>query len=240
MFSLDTLLGSLVFQPTVLNGPLRRFPDDAESSDEVYWPMWHALTLPCLRIQPKGAAHRALLLHGNADTLSGCRPLAHILAEMLEADVYVLEYPGYWLTATGVKATPSAEGVYDAALRASRFLLQKCGQPLCVMGYSLGCSPAARVLRELDTKVELGVLVAPMRSLVELAADLDPRAAAMKWLIGRMDTFQTEKDASHISARMMVVHGASDEIIPVEHGRRCGPAAPRALPTPRHRLVGRH
>lgn len=238
MFSLDTLLGGVLFQPTLLHGPLRRFPDEADSADEVYWPMWHALSVPCLRIPPPGESNFSLLLlHGNADTLAGCRPLAHQLAAMLAADVYVLEYPGYWVSSAGAKAAPSAAGVYDVASRAARFLLQKtAAKPLYVMGYSMGCSPAARVLKDLDTSVARAVLVAPMRSLAEVAAALDARAAAMLWAIRMMDTFQTEKDALHISAHTLVVHGEMDNVIPPEHGRRCV----EGLALGPLRLVGRH
>lgn len=226
---MDKLVGGFIFQPTVLDGPLRKFPDGVEDQNDVYWPLWKATGVPCLRIEPpQGEARVAVVFyHGNAGTITSSLGYARDIAARAQAVVFIVEYPGYWVNSAGrVEKSPDAAGLYDAALRAARFVRSATSLPLVIVGFSLGCSIASRVAKELGAAAAQGVaLVAPMRSLATLAVDKFAVAGAMMWALSMMDTFQTEMDAAECYQPFaLVVHSVADEVIPHDHGRTCVPA----------------
>lgn len=229
---MDVIAHGLIFQPTELYGALRRFPDEVEDRSEVFWDAWKATGVPCLKIEPPGGTPprcAVLYLHGNAGTIGASRAFAHHIADAAGARVFVVEYPGYWLDAAGKLPEPaSAAALYKAATESARFVLSVIGNlPLCVIGFSLGCSPAARVAKTLGAGARGLVLVAPMTSLAGIAADKFPSLRSVPWLTSMVDAFKTEEDAKGCyQTHALVIHSQSDEVIGFAHGVRRAPAAP--------------
>lgn len=222
---MDVLGRSIVFQPTALYGPLRKFPDEVDEMGEVYWELWNALGVPCIRIDPPEGDPRCavLFLHGNAGTINASRDFALHIARVASARVFAIEYPGYWLETSGkCREQPSAAALYKAATESAQFVRSVTDrQPLCIIGYSLGCSLASRVAKSLGNDAQGLVLVSPMTSLAGVASDV-LGLKGMGWLTSMMDTFKTEEDArACFQNHAIVIHSQTDEVIRCDHGARC-------------------
>jgi uncharacterized protein len=175
-----------------------------------------------------------LLFHGNAGNATDrAAPLAPFAAAGY--GVVLAEYRGY----AGNPGYPSEAGF----LRDARAYLAwvaatwQCSAPI-LCGESIGSGVAVRMAME--QPVCAVVLDAPYTSVADLAAEM------YRWLPARTllrHPFDNLSCLPLVRAPLLVVHGAADDLIPPEHGRRVaaaagGPAEFVLLPGIGHPVLG--
>jgi len=154
-----------------------------------------------------------LFLHGNAGDISHRTPMARgLLREGLS--VLLLEYRGYG----GSEGTPSEDGLSADALAGYDFMVEQVGDPrgIVVLGRSMGGAVAARLVADRPTGGL--ILESAFTSLGAMARTLYPFFPGFffRRLRGRFDTLAKVRE---VEVPVLVVHGAEDEIVPVQMGR---------------------
>jgi pimeloyl-ACP methyl ester carboxylesterase len=163
-----------------------------------------------------------LMLHGNGENLETLRRggLFENFAELGVALV-ALDYPGYGRSA----GKPSETALARATQSAWRALVARAGdeRPRVVAGWSLGAAAAAQLAAAEPESVDALILLSPWTRLSDIAAVHFPG-----WLTGPLlaDRYDTLAAAREIRCPALVVHGAQDDLIPAEHGRRVFAALP--------------
>ncbi len=217
-------LARLASRLLIYPGSPRRFPPPAEL----------ARLLPGSRLVPTRASDGregaglllppsrtegpwVLYLHGNAESAADNLSLA---AELATAGVGVLlaEYRGYG----GLPGRPTEAGL-TADAEAALAALEAAGAPperIAVVGRSLGTGVAVALARRRPPG--LLVLVSPFTSAVDVGrlvvGPLAPLLVADRWdSIGALPELRVP---------VVVVHGARDDVIPVEMGRRLAASRP--------------
>lgn len=131
-------------------------------------------------------------------------------------DLFVLaDYPGYGIS----EGRPTPDSIRESMRALLPALARQQGQSvgslkpkLRVWGHSLGCA-AALMLME-DSSLERGVLVAPFRSMLEMAR------LRVGWPLCHLlhHRFDNEAALQHLSERgrcqLEIIHGTDDEVIP--------------------------
>lgn len=166
----------------------------------------------------KGEGDRvALFFHGNAGSLANrAARLEHLRS--LGLSVLAIDYRGYGRS-TG---TPSEAGLLrDAA--AARALAAARGFDDCRMlyvGESLGSGVALALAR---AHPPAGVLLdSAYSAIVDIAADLYPYLPVRLLMRDRFDAAASLR--AGISAPILMLHGAEDEVVPVAYARRLAAA----------------
>jgi len=163
-----------------------------------------------------------LFLHGNGENLETLRAtatLAHL--DALEAPYLVVDYPGYGRSS----GAPSEDALEKAAEAALEWLIeQHPDRPLLVCGWSLGAAVAFYLASKHESLDGL-VAISAWTSLREVAAIHFPN-----WLVGLAlrESYDSIAVAGQIQQSSLLIHGARDQIIPVEQGRRLAAAVPDA------------
>jgi len=209
------LVDRVVFQPTP-GAELR--PDELGiDTREVWFEAEDGVRLHAYHVRAPGAATRAiLLLHGNAGNASQRLPLAAAYAR-LGADVLLLDYRGYGLSA----GRPTEQGVYADARAALGELGAQGFQEgrVVLIGQSLGGAVAV----DLAQRRPLAgvVLESTFSSLADVARGAVGPVALL--LRGRFDS---AAKIPGLRAPLLCLHGDRDEIVPFALGRALFEAAP--------------
>ncbi|MCU0662651.1 MAG: lysophospholipase [Myxococcota bacterium] len=164
-----------------------------------------------------------LAFHGNGENLETMR-LGGTLNRLsrLDAHVLAIDYPSYGRS-TG---SPDQETVIAAALSAYAYVAKTFPtSPRLVWGWSLGAAVAAQVASRHASELCGVALLSPWSNLAAVVRRMVPPFFVTLFL---RDEFDTLKAAQRITAPTLIVHGARDDLIPVEQGR----AVWRALPRP--------
>jgi pimeloyl-ACP methyl ester carboxylesterase len=153
-----------------------------------------------------------LLCHGNAGTALDrffyAKDMAH-----LGYPLVLFEYPGY-----GARAGEMRESsLVSAAVEASRAAVEQFGEPLYLLGESLGCGVASAVAGSGEVPVAGVVLVTPWDSLPLLAQSLYWYLPA-KWLT--RDQYDNVRNLKRYRGPVAIAIAENDEVIPPRHGRR--------------------
>jgi len=179
--------------------------------------------LPALFFAPpqgRGRPLTVLVFHGNAIA-------AHRVAakyQPLRAEgwgVALLEYPGYG----GMPGTPEEQEIYRWARLAAVEVAQRSGGlgNVVLWGESLGAGVATTLASE---QAFAGVILeAPFTSVVDLARQRFPWLPVNTLVLDRYDNLER---IGQLKAPLLLLHGARDGVVPVEHGRRLLAAAPPA------------
>ncbi len=183
-----------------------------------------------LHLPNPGARFTLWFFHGNAEDLGDLEPLLETLQAAGFA-VFASEYPGYGFS----EGAPSEEAIYRAARVARDYLRRELGVPAArtiLMGRSLGGGPAV----QLATEERVG-------GLVLQSAFTSVYRVVTRWPLLPFDQFANERKLARISAPVLVMHGAADEVIPFWHGERLLAAAPGVkrslwIPGARHNDFG--
>jgi uncharacterized protein len=180
----------------------------------------HAWWIPT-RVTPARA--HLVFFHGNAGNISHRVEHARALAAA-GLDLLFVDYRGYGQSS----GRPSEEGLHRdarASLAALRAGDQVDAGRLVYMGESLGAAVALRLA--LEEPPLLCVLQSAFTSLRDVAREHYP--AAMASLAG--EAYPSLARIARLKARVLILHGAEDEIVPVAHARALFEAAqePRRL-----------
>lgn len=160
----------------------------------------------------------ALIFHGNGDTVATSYDYQQFL-ESCGLEVWNLDYRGFGKSS----GWPSEEGLLadGRALVENVLSAKSCSaDDLIFVGISLGTGVATRLASEYRAFAVL--LYAPYRSIESIVAE--------HWLYSFLRPFLKHRFPSEeyvgrlTSSHLVVVHGAQDSVIPVNHGRKISAA----------------
>ena len=158
--------------------------------------------------EPKGAI---LFFHGNFGDVSGWGAYGADFAA-LGYDFYIFDYPGYGKSDGKIS---SQQQLFASADAMSRYVLaQHPPRKLAMIGYSIGSGIAAQQAAKWDA-ARL-ILLAPYFSFERLAHEKIPFVP--KFLI-RYKIPTAEFLHAARGTQITLIHGAADELIPVQHCR---------------------
>ena len=132
----------------------------------------------------------------------------------------------------GNSGSPTEEGLYRDGRAALAWLAAQGIHSPVLMGLSLGTGTAAQMALEAATRPASFpaqshplalVLLAPYRSVTEVAAARYPFAPVRLLL---KDRFDTESIIARIRMPLLIAHGDADELIPYAHGQAVFARAP--------------
>ncbi len=184
-----------------------------------------------------------VIVHGWGGDAGRMAPLAaHVVARGMA--VLLVDLPGHGRTGP-VPRYNAALMVED--LRAVRDWIAKRdalrGLPAAIAGYSFG-GLGSYVAASRDPRWgALVVLAAPVGPMEAARLYLDGKGLSWRWFGGMVrrafiravgvdpDTFDGERNLATIEVPVMIVHGESDEVVPVGHGERLHAAVPAGLGT---------
>ncbi len=169
-----------------------------------------------------------LIFHGNGGNLTHRAPLLARMRHELGANLFIFDYAGYGQS----DGRPSEAGTYADARAALAYLRERPDvdpSRIVYYGESLGSAVAADLA--VDEPPLALVLNAPFTSIRDMARE-------HYWLLGPLLRFvRTRYDTAarigdvHVS--VLVIHGADDRVVPLDHGRRVYEAANE----PKHLLI---
>jgi hypothetical protein len=171
---------------------------------------------------PDARASVVVLLHGNGETMEHRAGLARDLRAM-GYGVALVEYRGYGKSRGA--PPPDERGLYmDAAAVLELLAARGIGaERIVLMGISLGTGVAAQMAA--CGAARALVLVSPFTSLTAAAHHVVSWLPT-GWLVP--DRYDTLGKAARIQVPTLVVHGAADDLVPVDMGLQVAAAIPRA------------
>jgi pimeloyl-ACP methyl ester carboxylesterase len=166
----------------------------------------------------RGPATRTVVhCHANACDMGHIYELCQRDAECWRANVLLVEYPGYGAS-PGVSYERSVDRHVMVAYNYLVEDLRLAPESVVLFGRSLGSGPVCRLalrLQELGEKVGGVILHSPFVSVREVGLSLlGPVAHVMS------DRWDNEKPLAALRCRLLIIHGASDEVVPFTHAER--------------------
>ncbi|MBO6784857.1 MAG: alpha/beta hydrolase, partial [Alphaproteobacteria bacterium] len=158
-----------------------------------------------------------IVFHGNADAAV----FQHAKADALSRagfGVLLAEYRGY----PGSTGKPTETGLFVDARATYDFVDARTDGPIGLYGHSLGAAVAINLAAERD--VYALVLESPFDSLLAVAGRHYRWVPAKERLLRHH--FRSDLTISDVEAPILMIHGAKDQIVPVEHGHRLAALAP--------------
>jgi uncharacterized protein len=183
---------------------------DAATGVDVF--AWHRLA--------QAGLPTTLWLHGNADSPAGLRPVAESLSEN-GSGALLLSYRGY----AGNPGSPNEAGLISDAAAALAWLRSEGAGDIIVAGHSLGTGVAAglaALAEDAGAPVSGLVLFAPFTDLPAVASRQLPFLPVRMLMAERYDTLG--RVAALPDLPVLILHGALDEVVPVEEGRKLAAA----------------
>lgn len=150
-------------------------------------------------------------LHGNAGAADSWGTIAGTYLS-LGYDMFIFDYRGYGKSTGRIR---SQETFFeDARIAFSRFTALYDKKNIVLMGYSIGAVPT--VVLASENNVRKVILKAPFYSALQLKKETFPFIPSflLKYPL------ETHRYLNEIESSLVIIHGDSDEIIPVEHSRR--------------------
>ena len=164
--------------------------------------------------------HATLLwFHGNAGNLSDRVELLDLLHDELGVGVFMLDYRGYGRS----EGKPSEAGLYAdarAALEATQVHAGVRPEEVVLFGQSLGAAVAVEFASA--HPVRGVVLEAAFTSIPDMARH--HYAFLPVWPLLKT-SFDSEERIAEIDAPLLMLHGADDDIVPLDMGRKLFAAA---------------
>lgn len=152
-----------------------------------------------------------VLFHGNGGTALDrsfyLQPLAN-----LGFRVILAEYPLYGGRPGKVGEKPFVED----GLETVRLAYEKYGEPLYLLGESLGCGVAAAVARQTAVPVSGIILITPWDTLALVAKSIFPFLPVQLVLTDKYDSIA---NLSNYQRKIAVVGAERDEILPIKHAQ---------------------
>jgi fermentation-respiration switch protein FrsA (DUF1100 family) len=213
------LIGLLmIFEEKLIYFPMRYPAGDWEPQGLAYEDVWFQAA-DGIRLHGWYAHHdnpRAVILlaHGNAGNITHRAELIRALHQHFSTSVLVFDYRGYGKS----EGRPNERGVLLDARAARSWLAHRAGidpGQVVLMGRSLGGAVAVDLAA---TEGARGlILEATFTSLPDVAARHYPWAPVRMLMRNRLDSLS--KIAGY-AGPLLQVHGAADDIIPIDLGRR--------------------
>ena len=163
----------------------------------------------------------AIIFHGNAGHATHRRHYADVLTP-LGLRVILAEYPGY-----GPRdGKLGEESLVSDAASAIALARQLYGEPLLVIGESLGAGVAAAAVVKANDKAAALLLITPWDTLAHVAKYHYPWLP-VTWIL--RDRYDSVQNLRAFTRPVMVVVGENDSVVPARFGRALfdGVAGPR-------------
>ena len=153
-----------------------------------------------------------LFFHGNGGAVSHRE---HRFRELM-ADgygIFVLGYPGYG----GNSGQPSESSFREGSTLSYEFLRNTgvSADDIVIYGESIGSGVAVQLAASVEARAL--ILEAPMSSTIDVAREHYPYLLVSSLL---KDTFQSIDYIEHINMPLLVMHGNTDQVIPIRIGRK--------------------
>ncbi|MBI4633411.1 MAG: alpha/beta hydrolase [Deltaproteobacteria bacterium] len=152
-----------------------------------------------------------IVFHGNAGTASDRIYYVKTLGA-LRYRVILAEYPRY-----GARKGELGEAslVSDARMTV-RLAAETYGEPIFLVGESLGCGIVSGVVRDASLKIAGVVLITPWETLLAVAREKFP-FLPIAWFM--KDVYDNSGNLKGFRGRIAIVGAERDEIIPIRHAQ---------------------
>lgn len=161
-----------------------------------------------------------LYFHGNGEQVGDNAELMELLAQELDASIFLFDYRGYGRS----EGKPFEQGIIQDGLAAQRWLAERTSRDpnqITLMGRSIGGGVAVACAAELGA--EALVLVNNFSRLTDAAAYHFP------WLPVRLvmrNRYDSIKRIQAYDGPLFMSHGTADGVVPIELGRELFDASP--------------
>lgn len=201
-----------LMQGRVIYRPDRVFPEDFElkALGLRFWPGEEVYRGLGSIHEQAGEAGTVVVFHGNAGSARHREHYMEVL-EPLGFRVVLAEYPGYG----GREGKKNEKSFAADAETTVRLAHETYGDPLYVVGESLGCGVAATLAKMNSVPFRGMVLITPWESLFSLAQARYWFLPA-RWLI--RDRYDSSRNLAGYQGRVAVALAEYDEVIPNQHG----------------------
>ena len=152
-----------------------------------------------------------IVFHGNGGTAADRVFYVKALGA-LGYRVILAEYPRYG----GRKGELGEEAFVNDASETVRLAFVKYGEPLFVLGESLGCGVAAAIAKKTSVKIDGIVLITPWDTLASVAQSKFPFLPVRLFLKDKYDNINNLRS---FKGRIAVVGAGRDEVIPIVHAK---------------------
>jgi hypothetical protein len=174
-----------------------------------------------------------LIVHGNAGCALSRDYLARPIHDAADAEVFVLEYPGY-----GAREGSPNRASWNAAAEEA-FQLLPAGGPRYVVSESIGAGVACELARNHPSGIAGLALFVPYRNLASVAQRQFPFLPAYFLLL---DRFNPAEDLKSYHGPVQFVVAGADEILGADTGKRlaedyAGPKNLQVIPGAHHNDV---
>jgi len=220
------ILGIVLFQHRLLYFPTRASVGDLTGGDLSAWP--EPQDFRGLKAEPRQGAGpplqgTAVVFHGNAGH-AGHRAYYASSLTALGLRVILAEYPGYGPREGKIGEASFVADAEDTIALAHRHH----GEPLLVIGESLGAAVAAAAAGRHPDKIAALMLITPWDRLESVGAHHSPWLP-VRWLLN--DRYDSVESLKSFSGPVLVMLAEHDAIVPARFGRTLfdGLAQPRAL-----------
>jgi len=150
-----------------------------------------------------------IVFHGNAGTASDRDYYVTALGS-IGYRVILAEYPGY-----GVREGELGERSFMNDAQATvRLVSEKYGEPIFLLGESIGCGVAAAAARDGSLRIDGLILITPWDTLLAVAKSQFPLFPVKLFMKDKYDNMENLKS---FRGRIAVVGAERDEIIPLRH-----------------------
>lgn len=147
--------------------------------------------------------------HGNGEDIGDNVYMFHEMRNYLQVNVFAVEYAGYGKANTIQEPTP--EKIKSDAADAYQFLQNKLGfaqENIVLFGRSIGSGPACH-LANVRSDVRSVVLMSPFLSIERFGMDLKRKDPLSNF-------FDNGKALQATNARLLIIHGEKDTLIPMK------------------------
>ena len=158
--------------------------------------------------QTKGTV---IVFHGNGGTAADRAFYVKALGP-LGYRVILAEYPRYG----GRKGELGERAFVNDASETVHRAFGEFGEPLFLLGESLGCGVAAAVAKETSVKINGIVLITPWDTLASVAQSKFPFLPVRFFL---KDKYDNLNNLTSFNGRIAVVGAGQDEVIPIDHAK---------------------
>lgn len=153
--------------------------------------------------------------HGNAYDLEDSEEFLEKLAKTCKCAVVGYDPPGYGKT----PGNPSESGWVKSLSSVVKYLMVEHGyskDKIILAGHSLGTSPTVQVAANLGLTSPI-ILIAPFMSISRVALNSSIVSSVANSVT--QTTFNTDKFVPLVRGPVCIVHGTSDDLIDVAHGK---------------------
>jgi len=155
---------------------------------------------------PKGSI---VLFHGNGGTAVD-RSFYFEPLMKLGFRVILAEYPKYG----GRPGQVGEKSFVSDGLKTIQLAYKQYGDPLYLLGESLGCGVAAAIAKQTDVPIDGIILITPWDTLAAVAKSLFPFLPVKMILTDKYDSIENLKN---FPKKISIVGAERDEIIPIKH-----------------------